>query len=85
MSAILAMCLSSQLIQGQTNLWLYQRVTLSMAKPREILSFTSGLTHRRACHILSLTILPRDRVAEDLPSGTLEHLMSRLSSLHTFK
>ena len=36
MSAILAMCLSSRLVQGRPNPWLYQHVTLSMGKPHEL-------------------------------------------------
>lgn len=84
MSAILAMCLSGRLVQVQTNPWLYQHVTLSMGKPHEILGFASHLPHLSANYVRSLTILPRDRVAENLPSETLEHLVSSLPNLCTF-
>ena len=56
MSTILATCLSSRLVQGQTNSWLYQDATLSMGKPHEILGFTSRLPHLSTNYVLSLTI-----------------------------
>lgn len=87
MSAILAMCLSSPLLRNAADPWLYQRVTLSMGKPHEIMGFKSGLAHGgTSCgYVLSLTILPRDCVADNLPPGTVGHLVSSLPNLRSLK
>lgn len=84
MGAIMAMCVSSQLLQGAANPWLYKHVRLDVSKPHQVTGFTSGITSDKTGYIRTLDIAPDSRVTGTMPSRMLERLVRHLQNLRTF-